>query len=144
MIFVSYAGEVEGLVAMLPAWAALRDDVRAIALVGSWAYGRPRADSDVDLVLLTEAPGRYIDSEDWLADLGGTRLIRTQQWGLSTERRFTLANGPEVELGVVQPVWACVHPLDAGTRRIVTDGMRVVYDPDGLLAELQRACRHPR
>jgi Nucleotidyltransferase domain len=77
------AGEVEAFVASLLSWARLHDDVRAVALVGSWARGQPRADSDVDVVLLSEAPDRYVESEDWLGSLGGTRLIKTQQVTIS-------------------------------------------------------------
>jgi hypothetical protein len=33
--------------------------------------------------------------------------------------------------------------VDAGTRRVVTDGMSIVYDPQELLAKLIDACeRH--
>jgi predicted nucleotidyltransferase len=138
------AEEVEQFLASVLAWARQRRDVRAVALVGSWAYGRPRPDSDVDVVLLTEAPAKYIEGEDWLDGLGGTRLIKTQNWGPITERRFALKSGLEVELGVARPGWASVTPVDDGTRRVATDGMRTIYDPDGLLAKLEHACRRPQ
>ena len=120
----------------LARWAQRRPDVRALALVGSWARGTPREDSDVDVVLLTDVPGRYVDRDDWLPDAGGVRIVRTRRWGAITERRFALPSGLEVELGIGTPAWASVDPLDAGTRRVVSDGMRVLHDPDGLLALL--------
>jgi hypothetical protein len=42
------------------------------------------------------------------------------------------------ELGALE--LAATGPLDEGTRRVVTDGMSVVYDPKGLLAGLLGAC----
>lgn len=123
------------------AWADGRSDVRALALVGSWARGAPHADSDVDVVLLSSDPARYIERDDWLDEVGGTRLVRTLPWGALTERRFALSGGFEVELGVGAPSWASVDPVDAGTREVVNDGLRVLYDPDGMLAGLVGACR---
>jgi len=56
------------------------------------------------------------------------------------ERRFTLPSGLEVEVGIALPSWAATEPVDACTRRVVTDGMSVLYDPQGLLARLIDAC----
>jgi predicted nucleotidyltransferase len=135
--------EVEALLNVLARWAPERRDVRAVALVGSWAYGAPRPDSDVDVVLLTEEPALYTDAEEWVEELGGVGLVNTQSWGAITERRFVLPSGLEVELGVGRPSWAAVAPLDEGTRRVATDGLRAVYDPDGLLAALLARLSQP-
>ncbi len=39
--------------------------------------------------------------------------------------------------------WAGTEPVDPGTRRVVTDGVRVLHDPEQLLADLVRACSGP-
>lgn len=130
--------EVEALLRHLTDWAGGRADVRALAVVGSWARGAPCDDSDVDVVLLTDSPETYIDREEWLPEVGGVRLIRTLDWGGVTERRFALPSGLEVELDIGTPAWASVEPLDEGTRRVASDGIRILHDPDGLLALLVR------
>src|SRR4051812_13445038 len=99
------AAEVEAVLQRLVAMAERRPDVCAVALVGSWARGEPRPGSDVDLVLLTSAPSRYVDDQDWLEEIGGARLVRTASWGAITECRFALRSGMEVELGVGAPSW---------------------------------------
>ena len=121
-------------------WAAQRDDVRAIALVGSWARGAPGMESDVDVVLLTDSPASYVERDDWVGELGGGDVVRTLSWGAVTERRVRLAGGLEVEFDVAAPTWAAVDELDEGTRKVVADGMTAVYDPDLLLARLLAAC----
>lgn len=98
-------------------------------------------DSDVDLILLTHNPAPYIEDEKWIAELGGLCIVKTEQWGPMTERRFILSSGLEVEAGIAPLTWAATSPVDDGTRRVVTDGFRILYDPDGLLARLIEACK---
>jgi hypothetical protein len=120
-----------------------RSDVVAVALVGSWARGSARPDSDVDLVVLTTEGARYLEHDDWIAGLGAQRLVLTRSWGPLTERRVVMPSGLEVEVGIAAPSWAAVDPVDAGTQQVVTDGVRVLYDPAGLLATLLATAVRP-
>ena len=114
----------------------------AVGLAGSWARGDARMDSDVDLVLLTTAKRDYLDDETWVRELGGLRVIRTEQWGPTmTERRFILPSGLEVEAGIAPPLWAATDPVDPNLQPIVQEGFRSLYDPEGLLMRLMEACR---
>jgi hypothetical protein len=61
--------------------------------------------------------------------------------GAVIERRLALASGLEVELGIGSPSWAATEPVDPGTRKVVIDWMRALYDPEDLLATLAAACR---
>lgn len=141
MITDKRASEVRSLLSRVRRWAIHRPDVVAVALVGSWVKGGPTMDSDVDLVVLTTAKEDYLRDEAWIEELGGLRIVRTQDWGpLYTERRFVLPSGLEVEFGVAPPAWA--DPPDPGTREVVRDsGLRALYDPEGLLERLVSACR---
>jgi predicted nucleotidyltransferase len=134
--------EVDAFVSALVQWAAERSDVVALAVVGSWARGTARADSDFDVVLLTDDPSAYLEREDWIAALApGAELFRIGDWGAIAERRFVLRSGLEVEVGVGLPSWADTAPVDPGTRAVVRDGLRPLFDPRGLLAKLVAACR---
>ena len=136
--------QVEQLLDQATAWARQQPDIRGLALVGSWARGSARTDSDVDLVVLTSNPHRYLADDDWTTALGAAGVLRTQAWGPLTERRQLLQGGLEVEVGVTQPAWAATDPVDAGTRRVVTDGLRILHDPDGRLAALAAAATQDR
>lgn len=98
-------------------------------------------DSDVDLVVLTTDTRAYLEAEVWMQELGGLRITETRAWEPLTERRFVLLSGLEVDAGMALPSWAATRPVDAGTRRVVSDGLRIVHDPGGLLARLVKACR---
>jgi uncharacterized protein len=134
-----FPNEVERFLAALVTFAAARDDVRAVALVGSYARGVARPDSDVDVVVLTTDPDTYLDGCDWLKALPGASLLATRRWGALTERRLVLASGTEVDLGVARPSWASTSPVDIGTAHVVRDGLVAVHDPDGLLAHVLAA-----
>jgi uncharacterized protein len=82
--------------------------------------------------VLTSGRDRYL-GDDWAAALGATRAC-AQAWGPLTERRLPLEGGLEVEVGLAEPAWAATDPVNLGTRRVVTDGLRILHDPDGWLA----------
>jgi uncharacterized protein len=134
------AAEMEAVVQRLCSWAGTRQDVRGLLLVGSWASDAAHAESDLDVMLLTLSAGRYVDDDRWIAEIGDWRLVRTQAWGVVTERRLANPSGFELELNVASPSWASTDPLDAGTRRVVADGARILLDRDGALAALLEAC----
>lgn len=102
--------------------------------------GEARPDSDVDLLLLSTAHDRYAADETWLRELSLGEVVRVRAWGPLTEWRHVTASGLEVEMCVGSTAWAGTDPVDAGTRRVVTDGARPLHDPSGILGALIRAC----
>jgi predicted nucleotidyltransferase len=133
--------EVEDLLARVGSWLATREDVLALGLLGSWARGTPTEQSDVDLVVITHKPAAYTAGEDWIADLPGARLIRTQEWGpILTERRLVLPSGLEIDVGITDPRWASTDPVDEGTASVIADGgLRILHDQNGVLVALVSA-----
>jgi predicted nucleotidyltransferase len=120
-------------------FAAKRPEVAAVALVGSYARGTPRPDSDIDLVVLSSDPERLLRSAGWYAEFGeGATLVRSEDFGAIQERRLRLPDGLEIEVGIGRPSWASLDPLDDGTRRVVAEGLVSVHDPAGLLARVGR------
>jgi predicted nucleotidyltransferase len=85
-------------------WAAARSDLIGLALVGSHARGEARPDSDIDLVLLARRTSLRVHYED----------------------------GLEVEYGLTSSAWA-TPPIDEGTARVISGGMRILLDREGLL-----------
>lgn len=131
----------EAAIGGITAWAQVQADVRGLALVGSYAYGRPRMASDVDIVLVAADKERHVRGLEWARSVDQRpRLIRCQDWGPLTERRVRLSSGLVVELGVVTAAWLSV-PLDPGTARVLRDGCRVLHDPENLFGAALRSTR---
>jgi predicted nucleotidyltransferase len=114
-------------------WVAEQADVQAVALVGSYARGEARDDSDIDLVILTDQPSKYLDDIQWIERFGEVEKQKTEDYGKLTSLRVWYRNGPEVEYGITAPDWAAA-PLDAGTRRVISDGMLVLFERGNLLS----------
>lgn len=135
----------DAILRLTASWAATQPGILGLALVGSWARGAARPDSDIDLVILTEDPERYRLDRSWLLDIDwalvGLPVIgwRDADYGALWSRHITLADAVEVEFGFSLPAWASTSPIDAGTRRVATDGLRILYDPQHLFATLMAA-----
>lgn len=114
-------------------WASDQSDVQAIALVGSYARGAARDDSDIDLVILTDQPQKYLDDIKWTERFGSVEKYQTEDYGKLISIRVWYQNGPEVEYGITTPDWAAT-PLDAGTREVILGGMIALFERGSLLS----------
>jgi predicted nucleotidyltransferase len=114
-------------------WASDQPDVQGLALVGSYARGAAREDSDIDLVILTDQPQKYLDDIQWVERFGTVEKHQTEDYGKLTSLRVWYQNGVEVEYGLTTPDWAAT-PLDAGTREVILGGMIVLFERGILLS----------
>lgn len=121
----------------LKTWAEQQPDITGVLLVGSYARGMARPDSDVDLVILTTQPQRYLDFISFAEQFGVIEKSQKEDWGKVTSIRVWYRDGLEVEFGITLPDWA-EQPLDAGTRQVIADGMQIVFDRDGSLQGLSQ------
>jgi predicted nucleotidyltransferase len=125
-------GRIAEFLSAIARWGAAQPDVTGVALVGSYAQGSAAGSSDIDLVVLTGCPDRYLEHTDWAKDFGRVRQQQIEDWGKVTSLRVWYKDGLEVEYGLITPEWA-MSPLDAGTRRVIEGGMLVLFERDGLL-----------
>lgn len=122
----------ETMLDSLTTWAARDDRVLALALVGSHARGEARPDSDLDLIVISGVPDDLLGDPSWTAVFGAVESSAHEDYGLVTSVRVRYEGGEEVEFGITTPEWTAL-PLDPGTRRVLEDGARVLYDEEGLL-----------
>ena len=133
---------LSSLLTIIVRWAANSSQILAVALVGSYARGEARSDSDVDLMIIVRTPEMFRQETQWLQQIEWEHIqahvIRWKdvEYGRVWSRHTQLSNGTEVELSFGSPDWAAVDPIDSGTRRVVSDGCRILFDPTGLLNQL--------
>ena len=114
-------------------WAMMQADIQSIALVGSYARAAARDDSDIDFVILTENPEKYLKETSWIEQFGEIEKYQIENYGKLTSLRVWYQNGYEVEYGLTMPEWAA-KPLDPGTWQVIEDGMLVLFERSPLLS----------
>lgn len=134
--------DANAILSTVTSWAIKRDDIRAMALVGSWARGNSRKVSDIDLLLLTDHQDEYRRRRKWLTEIefkaAGYQLRSSHSvaYGVVWSRHVHLRPAAEVELTFAHCLWAKTDPVDVGTRGVVKDAFRIILDKDGILAKL--------
>lgn len=134
---------VDQLIERFVPCARAREDVRAAVIVGSRARSEYPADewSDLDIIVITTDPARYLTSADWLSDLGNVWItfVEPTATGGGMERRVLFEKGVDVDFSIV-PEGAARQlaqvevPLEIAD--IIRRGTQVLLDKDGLLNQL--------
>lgn len=128
--------EFEQFISDFSKWANEQSDIQAVALVGSYARDAATDTSDVDLVILVQDPSRYLDDQTWLQQFGEIRQSQVEDYGRLTSIRAWYSDGREIEYGITGIDWAA-SPLDEGTRRVISDGMRILFEQTPILSQHQ-------
>jgi predicted nucleotidyltransferase len=123
------------LLGRLCLWTEARADIRAVIVVGSFARGDARPDSDLDVLLLAKNPSAYLEDSSWVSALGNVLDVGVERYGRVTSLRVHFDCGLEVELGIAPADWAS-EPYDAGTTQVALGGIRVLVDQDGEVTAL--------
>lgn len=124
---------LDAVLEAITVWARSRPDVEALILVGSQTRQAAHPGSDIDLFLLCEEPSYYRGKDEWLSHFGDILDVIDEQWGVVSTRRVVYQSGWEIEFNLATPAWGAL-PLDAGTRQVLEDGYRILFDRSGRLA----------
>ena len=117
-------------------WASAQPDIQGVALVGSFARNTATESSDVDLVVLVQDTEKYLQDPNWVRHFGETSGLQIEEYGALTSIRVWYSDGREIEYGITNENWAAV-PLDEGTRQVISDGMRVLFERRPILSQHQ-------
>lgn len=115
--------------------------ILAVGLCGSWARGTAGPESDIDLSIIVKDQ-LWFKQTDWMKEVGFERIgeridyFQDEVYGRVRSRHVFLESGTEIEFSFADINWAEVDPLDEGTRKVVSDGYRILYDPNRILKKL--------
>jgi hypothetical protein len=79
-----------------------------------------------------------LSGHGWLREFGEVEVVKTEYYGAVRSLRVFYRDGPEAEFGITGRSWADV-PLDAGTKKVLSGGVRILYDPEKLFHVAQAA-----
>ena len=101
--------------------------IESIFIVGSYARGTNKENSDLDIVIITSNKSDMIANHDFIQKFGEVYKQQTEYYGACTSIRVWYKDGKEVEFGIVEPSWIST-PLDAGTHQVLSDGYKLIID----------------
>ena len=121
---------LQNIIEALRQWAQKETSIESVILVGSWARGTNRPDSDMDLCILTARREGLLAENRFPSLFEKVRRQQTEYYGACTSVRVWYEGGAEIEFGLEEPDWIALPP-DEGTRRVLSDGYCVLYDRAG-------------
>lgn len=127
--------DIQNFLTQLVHWAKNQEDVKGIALVGSYARGTANKDSDIDLIILAKNHKNYLTDLAWLNQFGNYHLIKKERYGKLTSLHVQYIDNHEVEFGITTSAWTKIPP-DRGTAKVIQDGIQILYDPFHLFQKI--------
>ena len=135
------SAKLEEVLKVILDFARSNDQILALGLCGSHARGKARPDSDIDLSILVEDQ-QLFKKIDWIAQVDFGKInekiasLRDEVYGVVWSRHVLLTSQTEIEFSFADKSWADTDNLDEGTRKVVNDGYKILYDPHQILAQL--------
>ena len=128
----------EDYIKTITKWAKSQEKIQALALVGSYARKQARPDSDIDFLFMCQNTDILLNDISWINQFGKVEKSSREEWGIVTSLRVLYQDGKELEFGIAPLSWADL-PADPGTRRVVSDGILILKDRGGFLANLHKS-----
>jgi len=130
-------------------WAETCSDIRAAVIVGSRARVDHPADewADLDVMIITVDPERYVSKSDWIENIGNPLLtfIESASDGDNMERRVLFEEMLDVDFAIipkeqVQKLLQGGVPTEyeAQIANVFGRGMQIALDKDGMATQLQK------
>ena len=88
------------IIEALRQWAQEETSIESVILVGSWARGTNRPDSDMDLCILTARREGLLAENHFPSLFGKVCRQQTEYYGACTSVRVWYEGGAEIELGL--------------------------------------------
>jgi len=91
----------------------------------------------VYLVIIAREPKKYLEDTRWAEQFGAIDGQRIEHYGKVTSLRVWYSGSYEVEYGFSdETLWAL--PLDAGTKKVIFNGMKILSERGSILSRLQQ------
>jgi aminoglycoside 6-adenylyltransferase len=113
-------------------WAKAQETIQAAIIIGSRARTDAPADewSDLDIILLTDTPDRYIDSEDWLENIHSYSIsfLEKTAVGDGVERRVMFDPHLDVDFIILTPEYFAGMLQVKEVQQVFQKGYKMLFD----------------
>ena len=133
--------KLDKILDLIQVFAESNERIIAVGLCGSYARGNAKADSDIDLSILVNDKLKF-KSTSWIETFDFDKInerldfFEDKEYGRVWSRHVFLKSKIEIEFSFANISWADTENLDEGTRKVVSDGFKIIYDPQFILNKL--------
>lgn len=108
-------------------WMVKQKEIKAAILIGSYARGEERSDSDVDFIIVVDDVNKWISDINWVKSFGRLLSVTVEQFEEVQALRVHYQDTNELEFGFVTEEWLQKPYVDA-TKEAIDSGMIVLLD----------------
>lgn len=108
-------------------WLGKQTDIKAALLIGSYARGEERIDSDVDFIFVVDDVEYWTTNTNWVKSFGQMLSINIEEFEEVKALRVYYQDTNELEFGFVNEEWLQKPYVDA-TKEALDSGMKVLLD----------------
>lgn len=126
----------EEFISKLKEYAENSSHIESVLIVGSYARGTNKENSDIDIIIITSNKSEMVTDQLFTQAFGEVHKQQTEYYGACTSIRVWYGDGKEVEFGIVEPSWISI-PLDSGTFKVLSDGYKLIVDKKKYFEKLE-------
>ena len=108
-------------------WLEKEGDIKAALLIGSYARGEERIDSDVDFIFVVDDIEHWTKNTSWVKKFGKVLSVSSEQFEEVSALRVYYQDTNELEFGFVNEEWL-QKPYVKATQEALDSGMKVLLD----------------
>jgi len=108
-------------------WFERQKGVQLVLLIGSYARGEERNDSDVDFIIEVDNMEQWLTDYNWLKNFGDILDVYQENYEQVKALRVYYQNSLELEFGFVSHEWLN-QPYDKATKEALDAGYNVLID----------------
>ena|ERR1051326_4065191 len=134
--------ELNNIISEVNKWVKSKEDIYGLALVGSYARGNANDRSDIDFLVLTSQKESYRENKSWVNEINwkvinfDIQSLKEQDYGLVWSCHIYLSETKEIEMGFGDRNWIDAALIDEGTKRVIKNGFKIIYDSEYLLKDI--------
>lgn len=113
-------------------WMSKQPEVVAALLIGSYARGEERNDSDVDFIIVVESVDDWLKNKNWVKLFGQVVSVTTEVFEEVQAVRVYYEDGLELEFGFVTRNWL-IKPYVPSTQEVFDKRVVVLTDKENLV-----------
>ncbi len=122
-------------ITLIQQWLKGENEILGALLIGSYARGDQREDSDIDLIFVVEDPKAWIETTQWVKRFGPVMSHTQELYEEVMALRVYYKDNVEIEFGFVEKTWLS-KPIKETTREALNGGYKILFDKQDVFDNL--------